>query len=115
MDSPRHRFRRDDMGEEPSGEGVGEVDFRLVSIEDELKTVSLSSAMQARDFQALRAKVESLEARQGGDVNEALTRVFDHVEAQDDRIEQVLDRLQVLETHLQDLAGRLDNLGDIGP
>ena len=103
------------MGEEPSGEGVGEVDFRLVSIEDELKAVSLSSAMQARDFQALRAKVESLEARQGGDVNEALTRVFDHVEAQDDRIEQVLDRLQVLETHLQDLAGRLDNLGDIGP
>lgn len=112
-----HRFRRDEAGDEPSMEGVTDMDFRIVSIEDELKTVSLSSAMQARDFQALRAKVESLETQSGsgGDVNDALTRVFDHVEAQDDRIEQVLDRLQVLENHLQDLAGRLDDLGDIGP
>jgi twitching motility protein PilT len=91
------------------------MDFRIVSIEDELKTVSLSSAMQARDFQALRAKVESLEAKSGGDVEDALTRVFDHVEAQDERIEQVFDRLQVLDGRLSELAERLDNLGDIGP
>lgn len=116
MDSPRHRFRRDELGNENSGEGVSETDFRLVSIEDELKTVSLSSAMQARDFQALRAKVEDLEKKTGGsDIEQTLTRVFDHVEAQDDRIEQVLDRLQVLEQNIAELAGRLDNFGDIGP
>lgn len=116
MDSPRHRFRRDDLGNENSGEGVTEVDFRLVSIEDELKTVSLSSAMQARDFQALRAKVEDLEKKTGGsDIEQTLSRVFDHVEAQDDRMEQILDRLQVLEQNIADLAGRLDNFGDIGP
>lgn len=115
MDSPRHRFRRDEPENESSVEGVTEMDFRLVSIEDELKTVSLSSAMQARDFQALRAKVESLESKSGSDVNETLTRVFDHVEAQDDRLEQVFDRLQVLEGHLKELSHRLDNLGDIGP
>lgn len=110
-----NRFRRDEFDGEPSGEGVTEMDFRLVSIEDELKTVSLSSAMQARDFQALRAKVESLEAKSGGDMSETMSRVFEHVEAQDDRIEQVLDRLQVLEGHIRDLSYRLDNLGDIGP
>jgi twitching motility protein PilT len=115
MDSPINRFRRDDLGGEVSGEGVTEMDFRLVSIEDELKTVSLSSAMQARDFQALRAKVESLENKTGGDINETLSRVFDHVEAQDERIELVLERLQVLDGHLTDLAARLDDLGDIGP
>ena len=92
------------------------MDFRLVSIEDELKTVSLSSAMQARDFQALRAKVESLEAKAGGgEIEKAVGRMMDHVEAQDDRIEQLFDRFQVLERHIGDLADRLDNLGDIGP
>lgn len=116
MDSPRHRFRRDDLGNESSGEGVTEMDFRIVSIEDELKTVSLSSAMQARDFQALRAKVEELEKRAGGgEIEQTLARVFDHVEAQDDRMEQIFDRIQVLERNLNELAGRLDNLGDIGP
>ena len=116
MDSPRHRFQRDELGNEPSGEGVSEMDFRLVSIEDELKTVSLSSAMQARDFQALRAKVESLEAKAGGgEIEKAVGRMMDHVEAQDDRIEQLFDRFQVLERHIGDLADRLDNLGDIGP
>ena len=116
MDSPRHRFRRDETPDnEASVEGVSEMDFRLVSIEDELKTVSLSSAMQARDFQALRAKVETLETQSGGDLNDTLTRVFDHVEVQDDRLEQVFGRLQVLEGHLKDLSSRLDNLGDIGP
>lgn len=116
MDSPRHRFRRDELGNESSGEGVSEMDFRIVSIEDELKTVSLSSAMQARDFQALRAKVEDLEKRAGGgEIEQTLARVFDHVEAQDDRMEQIFDRLQVLEKNINELAGRLDNLGDIGP
>lgn len=115
MDSPRHRFRRDEPGTEGSGEGVSEIDFRLVSIEDELKTVSLSSAMQARDFQALRAKVESLESQSGADINDTLTRVFDHVEAQDDRLEQVFDRIQVFERRVQEFTDRLDNLGDIGP
>lgn len=115
MDSPRHRFRRDEPGSEGSSEGVSELDFRLVSIEDELKTVSLSSAMQARDFQALRAKVETLETKSGGDVGDSLGRVFDHIEAQDDRLEQVFDRLQVMEGRLQELVHRIDNLGDIGP
>lgn len=115
MDSPRHRFRRDEPESEGSTEGVTEIDFRLVSIEDELKTVSLSSAMQARDFQALRAKVETLESKSGGDISDTLTRVFDHVEAQDDRLEQVFDRLQLLEGRLQEINDRLDNLGEIGP
>jgi twitching motility protein PilT len=115
MDSPRHRFRRDEPGSEDSSEGVSELDFRLVSIEDELKTVSLSSAMQARDFQALRAKVEGLEGKSGGDIGDSLSRVFDHIEAQDDRLEQVFDRLQVMEGRLQEFAHRMDNLGDIGP
>lgn len=115
MDAPRHRFRREEPEPEASGEGVSGIDFRLVSIEDELKTVSLSSAMQARDFQALRAKVETLESRSGEDVEHTLTRVFEHVDTQDDRIEQVFDRLQVLDNHLQKLNERLDNLGDIGP
>lgn len=116
MDSPRHRFQRDEPSREGSTEGgVSELDFRLVSIEDELKTVSLSSAMQARDFQALRAKVETLEGKSGGDVGDSLGRVFDHIEAQDDRLEQVFDRLQVMEGRIQEFAHRLDNLGDIGP
>ncbi|MCA9775083.1 MAG: Flp pilus assembly complex ATPase component TadA [Candidatus Eremiobacteraeota bacterium] len=115
MDSPRHRFQRDEPSREGSSEGVSELDFRLVSIEDELKTVSLSSAMQARDFQALRAKVETLEGKSGGDVGDSLGRVFDHIEAQDDRLEQVFDRLQVMEGRIQEFAHRLDNLGDIGP
>jgi twitching motility protein PilT len=115
MDSPRHRFRRDEPGSEGSTEGVTELDFRLVSIEDELKTVSLSSAMQARDFQALRAKVETLEGKSGSDIGDSLGRVFDHIEAQDDRLEQVFDRLQVLEGRLQEFSHRMDNLGEIGP
>lgn len=115
MDSPRHRFQRDDPGREGSSEGVSELDFRIVSIEDELKTVSLSSAMQARDFQALRAKVETLETRSGGDVSDSMSRVFDHIEAQDDRLEQVFDRFQFMEGRIQEFAHRLDNLGDIGP
>ena len=116
MDSPRHRFQRDEPSREGSTEGgVSELDFRLVSIEDELKTVSLSSAMQARDFQALRAKVETLEGKSGGDIGDSLGRVFDHIEAQDDRLEQVFDRLQVMEGRIQEFAHRLDNLGDIGP
>ena len=115
MDAPRHRFRREDVEGDSSTEGLTPVDLKLVSIEDELKTISLSSAIAARDSQALRARVDQLEARGGGDQLEStLSKVYDHIETQDDRIEQVFDRLQVLERRLQEVTLRLDNLGEIG-
>lgn len=114
MDAPRHRFRREDIEGESSNEGLTPVDIRLVSIEDELKTISYSSAMAARDSQALRARVDELERGTGSDLDSTLSKVYDHIETQDDRIEQVFDRLQVLERRLQESAQRLDNLGEIG-
>ena len=114
MDAPRHRFRREDIEGESSNEGLSPVDIRIVSIEDELKTISYSSAMAARDSQALRARVDELEKSSGMDLDSTLSKVYDHIETQDDRIEQVFDRLQVLERRLQEIGGRLDNLGEIG-
>ncbi len=114
MDAPRHRFRREDIEGESSNEGLTPVDIRLVSIEDELKTISYSSAMAARDSQALRARVDELERGTGSDLDSTLSKVYDHIETQDDRIEQVFDRLQVLERRLQESGQRLDNLGEIG-
>lgn len=100
------------MEGESSSEGISPVDMRLVSIEDELKTISYSSAMAARDSQALRARVDELE--KGFDIDSTLSKVYDHIETQDDRIEQVFDRLQVLERRLLEIGQRLDNLGEIG-
>ncbi len=114
MDAPRHRFRREDIEGEASQEGLSPVDIKLVSMEDELRTISSSSAMQARDSLALRARVEELEKHAGGDVKDTLSKVFDHIETQDDRVEQVFDRLQVLERRLHEVGQRLDNLGEIG-
>lgn len=114
MDAPRHRFRREDIEGESSTEGFSPADLRLVSIEDELKTISYSSAMAARDSQALRARVDELEKLSGIDLDSTLSKVYDHIETQDDRIEQVFDRLQVLERRLQEIGQRLDNLGEIG-
>lgn len=114
MDAPRHRFRREDIEGESSNEGLSPADLRLVSIEDELKTISYSSAMAARDSQALRARVDELEKSSGMDLDSTLSKVYDHIETQDDRIEQVFDRLQVLERRLQEIGQRLDNLGEIG-
>lgn len=114
MDAPRHRFRREDIEGEQSTEGLGASDMRLVSIEEELKTITYSSAMAARDSQALRARVEKLETGSQSDLDSTLSKVYDHIETQDDRIEQVFDRLQVLERRLQEVAQRLDNLGEIG-
>lgn len=95
-------------------EGMSPVDQRLISLEEELKTFSQTSAMQARDNLALRARVETLETRAGGDIENTLTKVFDHLESQDDRVEQLFDRLQVLERRLQEVGQRLDNIGDVG-
>ncbi len=114
MDAPRHRFRREDIEGDSSNEGLSPVDLRIVSIEDELKTISYSSAMAARDSQALRARVDELEKSSGMDLDSTLSKVYDHIETQDDRIEQVFDRLQVLERRLQEIGQRLDNLGEIG-
>lgn len=114
MDTPRHRFRREDLESDHSTEGLSPVDQKLLSLEEELKTFSQTSAMQARDNLALRARVETLETRAGGDIENTLTKVFDHLEAQDDRVEQLFDRLQVLERRLQETTQRLDNMGDIG-
>lgn len=114
MEPPRHRFRREDLESEPSTEGMNPVDVKLLSIEEDLKTFSQTSAMQARDNLALRARVETLEARGGGDVETTLTKVFDHLEAQDDRVEQLFDRLQVLERRLQEVGQRLDSVGEFG-
>lgn len=118
MDSPRHRFRREDIDGEGSSEGFSDVDHRLVSIEGELRTVSLSSAMAARDSQALRARVDELERSKGSGggahVDTALSKVYDHIETQDDRIEQAFERLQLSERRLQDIVGRIDNFGSVG-
>ena len=114
MDAPRHRFRREDIEGEQSTEGLAASDMRLVSIEEELKTITYSSAIAARDSQALRARVEKLESGSPTDLDGTLSKVYDHIETQDDRIEQVFDRLQVLERRLQEVTQRLDNLGEIG-
>jgi twitching motility protein PilT len=97
-----------------SSEGLSPVDIKLASIETELKNISISNALVARDSQTLVARVDMLEKTAGGDLAGQLERVFDHIETQDDRVEQVFDRLQVLERRLQELASRLDNLGEIG-
>ena len=114
MDSPRHRFRREDIEGEHSGEGLSSIDVRLVSLETELKNISISNALVARDSSTLVARVENLEKGAGGDFSATLDRVCDHIETQDDRIEQVFDRLQVLERRLQEIGQRLDNLGEVG-
>jgi twitching motility protein PilT len=114
MDAPRHRFRREDIEGDASTEGLSPADIRLVSIEEELKTITYSSAIAARDSQALRARVEKLESVSPTDLESTLSKVYDHIETQDDRIEQVFDRLQVLERRLQEAGSRLDNLGEIG-
>lgn len=115
MDSPIHRFQREDGVKETSIEDISLVDQRLVSVEKDLKDISMSSAIQARDSQILKAKIETLEkSRPATDIQETLTRVYDHIEAIDDRVEQVFDRMQVLERRLLELGGRLDNLGEVG-
>lgn len=114
MDAPRHRFRREDIEGEASTEGLSEFDVKLASIEGELRTVSLSSAMAARDSQALRARVDELERGSGGHIESTLSKVYDHIESQDDRIEQVFDHLKVLERRVQDVIVRLDSLGEVG-
>lgn len=115
MDAHRPpRFRRDDVEGGVSSEGLSPVDIKLASIETELKNISISNALVARDSQTLVARVDMLEKSAGGDMSSQLERVFDHIETQDDRIEQVFDRLQVLERRLQEVASRLDNLGEIG-
>lgn len=115
MDAHRPpRFRRDDV-EGASTEGLSPIDMKLASIEADLKNISISNALVARDSQTLVARVTELEkGTGGGDLGGQLERVFDHIETQDDRIEQVFDRLQVLERRLQEVALRLDNLGEIG-
>ena len=110
-----HRFQREDGANETSSEDISLVDQRLVSVEKDLKDISMSSAIQARDSQILKAKIETLEkSRPATDIQETLTRVYDHIEAIDDRVEQVFDRMQVLERRLLELGGRLDNLGEVG-
>lgn len=115
MDAHRPpRFRREDV-EGASSEGLSPIDIKLASIEADLKNISISNALVARDSQTLVARVTELEKSSGGgDLGAQLERVFDHIETQDDRIEQVFDRLQVLERRLQEVALRLDNLGEIG-
>lgn len=115
MDAHRPpRFRREDV-EGASSEGLSPIDIKLASIEADLKNISISNALVARDSQTLVARVTELEKGSGGgELGAQLERVFDHIETQDDRIEQVFDRLQVLERRLQEVALRLDNLGEIG-
>ncbi len=111
---PRRRRRRSDSSENLDGldEDLDDWDVRITSLEEELRNVSLSAAVQARDTQALRARIEELEEGPVEDEAfeelDALTKRFEDHVAEQSRAQKVLAE------RLGELIVRLDTVGGLG-
>ncbi|MGE0489281.1 MAG: PilT/PilU family type 4a pilus ATPase [Vulcanimicrobiota bacterium] len=110
----RRRRRRSDSPDSIDGfdEEGDELDFRIASIEEELRNVSLASAVQVRDTQALRARIEELEEGPVEDEAfeelDALVKRFEEFQADQSQAQRVLAE------RLGELIVRIDSVGGLG-
>lgn len=116
----RRRRRRTEGGADNLDEleDDDDLDIRITSVEEELQNISLSALNQQRETQSLRVKLDKLaaELKEGEGEDDEVFVEIDAVKGLVNQLnEQVTGSQALLIDRLNTLAGRLDQVGGLGP